>query len=184
MKGNKIILGVTGSIAAYKSAYLIRLFVKNGCEVQVIMTDYARNFITPLTLSTLSNRPVLVDGFDMKSGEWHSHIDIGMWGDVYLIAPATANTIAKLANGICDNLLCAVYLAARCQVFIAPAMDADMYKHSVTQYNIKKLEDYGVKIIKPQEGELASGLIDVGRMEEPDNILKIIKSYLINRNGK
>jgi len=178
LKGKKIILGVTGSIAAYKAAFLVRLLVKEGAEVKVIMTPYAREFITPLTLSTLSGNPVVSDMFDRESGEWTSHVDLGLWADLFLIAPATANTIAKLAQGQADNLLCAVYLSARCPVIVAPAMDLDMYQHPATQKNLRQLEDHGAVIMDTGTGELASGLMGKGRLEEPETIIKELKAFL------
>ncbi|MBK6837897.1 MAG: bifunctional phosphopantothenoylcysteine decarboxylase/phosphopantothenate--cysteine ligase CoaBC [Bacteroidetes bacterium] len=177
MKGKKIILGVSGSIAAYKSALLIRLLVKAGAEVQVIMTGSAKDFITPLTLSTLSKRPVLSDYFDPASGTWHNHVELGLWADALIVAPASANTLAKMANGICDNLLLAVYLSARCPVFIAPAMDLDMLKHPSTQRNLDTLKKDGVNVIASVDGELASGLIGEGRMEEPEKILSTLDLF-------
>lgn len=175
--GRKIILGVTGSIAAYKSALLIRELVKAGAEVKVIMSDAARDFITPLTLSTLSKNPVLYQFSDDKeSGEWNNHVELGLWADILLVAPCSANTMAKMAQGICDNLLMATYLSARCPTYVAPAMDLDMYAHSSTQENLKKLEVRGDVIIYPEEGELASGLIGKGRMSEPEDIRGLLES--------
>jgi len=181
MQGKKIIVGITGSIAAYKSALLVRLLVKAGAEVKVIMTPAAKDFITPLTLSVLSKEDVLSDNFDDKSGRWTNHVDLGLWADLMIIAPATANTIGKMATGICDNLLLMTFLSARCEVFIAPAMDLDMWKHASTQQNLKVLSDRGVKLISPANGELASGLSGEGRMEEPEEIYKLLTAYL--RNG-
>ena len=183
LKGKKIILGITGSIAAYKAAFLVRLLVKEGAEVRVIMTPYAKEFITPLTLSTLSGYPVLSDMFDRESGEWTSHVDLGLWADLFLIAPATANTIAKLAQGQADNLLCTVYLSARCPVMIAPAMDLDMFNHAATQKNLKTLEDPGAHILESGTGELASGLKGKGRLEEPESIIKELKSFFKKKAG-
>jgi len=177
-RGKKIVLGVTGSIAAYKSAYLVRLLVKEGAEVRVVMTPAARDFITPLTLSTLSNNPVESAFFDDKTGAWQSHVELGLWADILIIAPATANTLAKFANGLCDNLLSAVYLSAKCPVVIAPAMDLDMYRHSATTRNIETLKQYGNTIIDTGYGELASGLIGAGRMAEPEDIIKVIQKTL------
>ncbi len=153
----KILIGITGSIAAYKMASLVRLFKKAGADVKVLMTPSATAFITPLTLSTLSGNPVLTDVID--SDNWNNHVELGLWADLYIIAPATANTIAKLANGLCDNLLLAAYLSARCPVFVAPAMDLDMYAHPSTIANIKRIQSFGNQIIPAEEGELASGLI-------------------------
>lgn len=177
LKGKKIIVGVTGSIAAYKAAFLIRLLIKEGADVKVIMTPLAKEFITPLTLATLSKNPILIEFFNPENGDWNSHVDLGTWADGYIIAPATANTIAKMANGIADNLLLTTYLSSRCQVFVAPAMDLDMFNHPATQENIKKLSSYGDIIIQPATGELASGLEGKGRMEEPETIVNTIRSY-------
>jgi len=177
LKGKKIILGVTGSIAAYKSAQIIRLLVKEGAEVKVIMTSLAKEFITPLTLATLAKSAILVDFFDPTNGDWNSHVELGLWADGYLIAPATANTIAKMANGIADNLLLTTYLSARCPVFVAPAMDLDMFAHPANQRNIQTLKSIGNQIIEPTSGELASGLDGKGRMEEPANIVGYLDDY-------
>ena len=177
LKGRKILLGVTGGIAAYKAATIIRLLVKEGAEVKVVMTPLAKEFITPLTLATLSRNPVLVDFFDPEDGRWNSHIELGLWADVYLIAPATANTIGKMAGGIADNLLLTSYLSARCPVFLAPAMDLDMLAHPATALNIKTLKSFGNHIIEPDTGELASGLEGKGRMAEPEVIVKEIKEF-------
>lgn len=173
----KILLGVSGSIAAYKSAVLARLLVKAGAEVKVVMTPAAHHFITPLTLSTLSKNPVLTDFIKDQSGEWNNHVDLGLWADVFLIAPASANTLAKMANGLCDNLLLAVYLSCRSKVFFAPAMDLDMLQHPSTQANIKKLEAFGNRLIAPTFGELASGLTGTGRMAEPEEIVETLNRY-------
>lgn len=177
LTGKKIIIGVTGSIAAYKIPFLIRLLKKAGAEVQIIMTPAATDFITPLTVSTLSERPVLIDFFDKKDGAWSSHVDLGIWADMLIIAPASANTLAKMATGIADNLLLTTVLSARYQVVFAPAMDLDMYKHPTTNENIKKLISFGYKLIEPVEGELASGLEGFGRLEEPENIVRYIDEY-------
>lgn len=177
LKGKKILLGITGGIAAYKAAVLIRLLVRSGAEVKVIMTPAAKDFITPLTLATLSKNPVLIDAFKSEDGSWNSHIELGMWADIFLVAPATANTIAKMANGIADNLLLTTYLSARCQVFLAPAMDVDMYEHVSTQENLAKLKDRKVVIIEPSTGELASGLEGRGRLIEPEDIVGIINDF-------
>lgn len=179
LKGKKILLGVTGSIAAYKSAILVRELKKAGAEVQVILTDSASSFITPLTLATLSDNPVLTHFSNADTGVWNSHVELGIWADVFLIAPATANTISKMALGICDNLLLATYLSARCPVFVAPAMDLDMYQHPAFLQNINQLKSYGNHIIEATHGELASGLIGQGRMSEPNEIV----SYLIDFFG-
>lgn len=178
LKGKKIIVGVTASIAAFKIPALIRLFVKEGAEVQVILTPAAKDFITPLTVSALSGKPALSEGFSAVDGRWNSHVDLANWADVFLIAPVSANTLGKMANGLVDNLLVATYLAAKCPVYFAPAMDLDMFKHPSTQHNIKTLLSYGNKIIPPREGELASGLYGAGRMEEPDKIFNVIVEEL------
>jgi len=177
LSGKHILLGITGSIAAYKSASLIRLLVKDGAEVKVVMTPLAKEFITPLTLATLSKSPILVDFFNPENGNWNSHVDLGLWADLYLIAPASANTIAKMANGIADNLLLTSYLSARCPVMVAPAMDLDMYSHPTTQRNLKTLEGFGNLIIEAATGELASGLSGKGRMEEPEKILEQVVAF-------
>jgi phosphopantothenoylcysteine decarboxylase/phosphopantothenate--cysteine ligase len=177
LQGKKIILGVTGSIAAYKSAHLVRLLVKQGAEVKIIMTSLAKEFITPLTLATLAKNPILVDFFDPTNGNWNSHVDLGLWADAYLIAPATANTIGKMATGVADNLLLTTYLSAKCPVFVAPAMDLDMFSHPATQRNLQSLRLIGNQIIEPASGELASGLEGKGRMEEPENIVRYLDDY-------
>ena len=181
LKGKHIILGVTGSIAAYKSAVLCRLLVGAGADVKVIMTPLAKQFITPLTMATLSKHPILVDFFNPENGEWNSHVSLGEWADLYLIAPATANTMAKMATGVADNLLLTTYLSARCPVAIAPAMDLDMYAHTTTQRNMAQLKEDGVHIIEPQSGELASGLVGKGRMAEPQDILKAVEELLCEK---
>lgn len=180
LSGKKIIIGVTGSIAAYKIAHLIRLLKKMEAEVKVIMTSASCDFITPLTLSTLSNEPVTIDFVKNKHGEWVNHVELGLWADLMLIAPATANTIAKMANGICDNVLLATYLSARCPVWVAPAMDLDMYAHPSTQKNLEQLKSYNNTIIEPTEGELASGLVGKGRMEEPEELAQKINDFFLN----
>jgi phosphopantothenoylcysteine decarboxylase/phosphopantothenate--cysteine ligase len=177
VENKKILLGVTGGIAAYKAAILVRLLVKAGAQVQIIMTEFAKKFITPLTLATLSKRPILVQFFDVENGNWNSHVDLGLWADAMIIAPATANSIAKMANGVADNLLVTTYLSARCPVFIAPAMDLDMYQHFSTQKNIETLKKYGNIFIEPETGELASGLIGKGRMAEPEQIVAILNDF-------
>ena len=177
LKGKKIILGVTGSIAAYKSAQLIRLLVKEGAEVKVIMTQLAKEFITPLTLATLAKNPILVDFFDPTNGNWNSHVDLGLWADAYVIAPATANTIGKMANGVADNLLLTTYMSAKCPVIVAPAMDLDMFIHPAMQNNLEILKSYGNQIIEPGNGFLASGLEGKGRMEEPENIVRFLDDF-------
>lgn len=177
VKGKNILLGVTGSIAAYKAASLTRLLVKNGANVKVLMTPLAKEFITPLTLATLSKNPILVDFFNPENGDWNSHVDLGLWADLYIIAPATANTIGKMANGIADNLLLTTFLSAKCPVMVAPAMDLDMYQHPSNLKNIKTLQEYGNTIIEAATGELASGLTGKGRMEEPENIYQFISNF-------
>ncbi|MCQ6960092.1 bifunctional phosphopantothenoylcysteine decarboxylase/phosphopantothenate--cysteine ligase CoaBC [Mucilaginibacter aquariorum] len=174
LEGKKIILGVCGSIAAYKSATLVRLLVKAGAHVQVVMTPDATNFITPLTLSTLSKRPVYSEYFKPETGEWNNHVELGLWGDAMIIAPASANTMAKMASGLVDNLLTAVYLSAKCPVYFAPAMDLDMWKHEATQKNIVDLQGFGNVLIPPGSGELASGLHGEGRMAEPEEIVDFL----------
>lgn len=177
MHGKHIIIGVTGSIAAYKAAALVRLLVKEGAEVKVVMTELARQFITPLTMATLSKRPVMVEFYNPENGDWNSHVDMGLWADLYLIAPATANTIGKMAHGIADNLLLTTYLSAKCPVMVAPAMDLDMYRHPATQHNLDILRGYGHIIAEPEEGELASGLTGKGRMAEPEEIVRLIRRF-------
>ncbi|MBT1702192.1 bifunctional phosphopantothenoylcysteine decarboxylase/phosphopantothenate--cysteine ligase CoaBC [Chryseosolibacter indicus] len=177
LNGKKIILGVCSSIAAYKAAFLTRLLVKEGAEVKIIMSSAAHDFITPLTLSTLSKNPVYSDFIKDKSGQWNNHVDLGLWADVMVIAPASANTIAKMANGLCDNLLLAVYLSARCPVWLAPAMDLDMLQHPSTQANLHRLKSYSNHIIEPGYGELASGLVGSGRMAEPEEIVQRLISH-------
>ena len=177
LQDKKIVLGVCGSIAAYKSALLTRLLVKEGAEVKVIMTHASRDFISPLTLSTLSKNPVLTEFIKDDTGSWNNHVDLGLWADVMLVAPASAQTMAKFANGLCDNLLTAVYLSAKCPVILAPAMDRDMYLHPSTVNNMDKLQSYGNEIINAEHGELASGLIGTGRMAEPENILNHLKNF-------
>ena len=177
IRGKHIILGVTGSIAAYKAATLTRLLVKEGVSVKVVMTPLAKEFITPLTMATLSKSPIMVDFYNPENGDWNSHVDLGLWADLYLIAPASANTIGKMAGGIADNLLLTTYLSAKCPVMVAPAMDLDMYKHPATQRNLKVLQSFGNIIIEPESGELASGLIGKGRMEEPEKIVSFITDY-------
>ena len=179
LTGKRILLGVSGSIAAYKSAFLTRLLVKAGAEVKVIMTPSAHDFITPLTLSTLSKNPVLTNFTKDETGQWNNHVDLGLWADVFVIAPATANTLAKMAAGICDNLLMAVYLSARCPVFFAPAMDLDMLQHPSTKNNFQKLTSWGNRLIDPTHGELASGLVGTGRMAEPKGILKSLNLFFL-----
>jgi phosphopantothenoylcysteine decarboxylase/phosphopantothenate--cysteine ligase len=177
LAGKKIVLGITGSIAAYKAAYLCRAFIKKGAEVQVVITPAGKEFITPVTLSALTRKPVVSEFFTANDGTWHSHVDLGLWADVMLIAPATAATIGKMANGIADNMLITTYLSMKAPVFVAPAMDLDMYAHPSTQQNLEKLKSYGNYIIEPATGFLASALEGKGRMEEPDTIVKFIEEF-------
>ncbi|QEM12771.1 bifunctional phosphopantothenoylcysteine decarboxylase/phosphopantothenate--cysteine ligase CoaBC [Mucilaginibacter rubeus] len=176
LKDKNIVLGVCGSIAAYKAALLVRLLVKAGANVKVVMTTDATHFITPLTLSTLSKNPILVEYFKADTGEWNNHVELGLWADLLIIAPATANTLAKMANGLCDNLLSAVYLSAKCPVYFAPAMDLDMWLHPVTRQNISRLQSFGNIMISPGTGELASGLYGEGRMAEPEEIVAFLEA--------
>ena len=178
LEGKKIVIGITGSIAAYKMPMLIRLLKKEGADVQVIMTPTARDFVTPLTLSTLSERSVISEPFDSLTGEWNSHVDLGRWADLMLFAPVSASTMGKMVNAIADNFLVTTYIAAKCPVYFAPAMDVDMFKHPANQANIKKLQEFGNILIDPQEGELASRLKGPGRMEEPEHIFEILKKAL------
>lgn len=177
LKGKKILIGVTGSIAAYKIPFLVRFLVKEGAQVKVILSEAAHDFVTPLVLSTLSGNAVLTDFFDPQDGRWNSHVELGYWADAFVMAPVSANTMGKMVNGQADNLLVATYLAAKCPVFFAPAMDVDMYNHPSTQANISKLQSYGNLLIEPESGELASGLIGAGRMQEPENIFTHLKEY-------
>lgn len=174
LAGKNIILGITGSIASFKAATLCRLLVKQGATVKVVMTPLATQFVTPVTFGTLSKNTVLVDFFKHDDGTWNSHVDLGIWADLFVIAPASANTMAKMANGICDNLLLTTYLSVRCPVMVAPAMDMDMYKHPATQHNIERLKSFGTMFVEPDNGELASGLIGKGRMAEPELITQEI----------
>lgn len=178
LAGRRILLGVSGSIAAYKAAPLTRLLVQAGAEAQVILTESATAFVTPLTLGTLSKKPVLM-GFlrDAATGEWHNHVELGLWADALLIAPASANTIGQLANGLCPNLLCAVYLSARCPVFLAPAMDLDMYAHPAVTQNLARLRSFGNHVFESPSGELASGLRGPGRMLEPEDIVAELRQF-------
>ncbi len=177
LKGKKIIIGITGSIAAFKIPLLIRLLVKEGAEVQVILTENARDFVTPLTISTLSKRPALTFPFNEKDGTWNSHVDMGLWADAMLVAPASAATLSKMVSGMADNLLVTTYLSAKCPVFFAPAMDLDMFRHPSTTENVNRLLKRGNLLIEPQTGELASGLSGAGRMEEPEQIAEVLKKY-------
>jgi phosphopantothenoylcysteine decarboxylase / phosphopantothenate---cysteine ligase len=177
LQGKKIVIGITGSIAAYKIPFLIRLLVREGAVVKVIMTPAATDFVTPLTLSTLSRNPVIIDPFTKNNGDWNNHVELGLWADLMIFAPVTANTLSKMANGLADNFLVTAYLSSRCPVFIVPAMDMDMYNHPSTQRNLEILKSFGNSMIEPQTGELASGLSGPGRMEEPEIILRHIIHY-------
>ena len=177
LKGKKIVLGITGSIAAYKACYIIRGLIKCGAEVQVVITPAGKEFITPITLSALTSKPVISEFFAQRDGTWNSHVDLGLWADAMLIAPATASTIGKMANGIADNMLITTYLSAKAPVFVAPAMDLDMYAHPSTQKNLDILRSYGNHIIEPATGELASHLVGKGRMEEPENIVRVLDEF-------
>ena len=183
LKGKHIILGITGSIAVYKAAYIIRALVKKGAEVQVVITPAGKEFITPITLSALSSNPVISEFFSNRDGSWHSHVDLGLWADAMLIAPATASTIGKMANGIADNMLVTTYLSCKAPVFIAPAMDLDMFAHPSTQQNLDRLRSFGNHIIEPAEGELASHLVGKGRMEEPDKIIAVLEEFFASRTA-
>jgi phosphopantothenoylcysteine decarboxylase/phosphopantothenate--cysteine ligase len=182
MKGKRILIGITGGIAAYKIAFLIRLLKKQGAEVKCIMTPASSDFIPPLTIATLSENPAYVDFWNKQNGQWTNHVDLGLWPDVFIIAPLTANTLAKLANGYCDNLLTATYLSAKCPVIVSPAMDLDMYAHETTSNNLNKLASYGVQIMPAEEGELASGLVGKGRMVEPETIVKYLTHFFEKQN--
>lgn len=177
MKGKKIVLGITGSIAAYKACSLIRLFIKAGAEVQVVITPAGKEFITPVTLSALTSKPVISEFFSGRDGSWHSHVDLGLWADAMVIAPCTASTLGKMAHGVADNMLITTYLSMKAPVFIAPAMDLDMYRHPATQANLQTMRSYGNHIIEAASGELASHLIGKGRMEEPENIFYTLESF-------
>ncbi len=183
LQGKKIVLGITGSIAAYKAAYLIRSLIRKGAEVQVVITPAGKEFITPITLSALTGKPVISEFFAQRDGTWHSHVDLGLWADAMIIAPATASTIGKMANGIADNMLITTYLSMKAPVFVAPAMDLDMYAHPATQKNIETLRSYGNHIIEPGEGELASHLVGKGRMEEPENIVGVLEDFFSSSNS-
>ncbi len=183
LSGKNVLLGVTAGIAAYKTAFLVRLLIKAGAEVQVVMTPASKDFVTPLTLSTLSKKPVHSTFFEQEeeNEKWNNHVELALWADLFLIAPTTANTLSKMANGLCDNLLLAVYLSAKCKVYFAPAMDLDMYKHKSTKQNIEELQTFGNVFIPPATGELASGLEGEGRMAEPEDIIKFIERDLISK---
>ena len=177
LKEKHIILGITGSIAAYKAAVLLRYLIKEGAEVQVVITPSGKEFITPVTLSALSNKPVISNFFGANDGSWNSHVDLGLWADLMLVAPATASTIGKFANGICDNMLCTTYMSVKCPVMIAPAMDLDMFIHPANQRNLSLLKEFGNIIIEPATGELASGLTGKGRMKEPEAIVEEVVRF-------
>ena len=183
LKGKKIVLGITGSIAAYKACYIIRGLIKQGAEVQVVITPAGKEFITPITLSALTSKPVISEFFAQRDGTWNSHVDLGLWADAMLIAPATASTIGKMANGVADNMLITTYLSAKAPVFVAPAMDLDMYAHPSTQKNLDTLRSYGNHIIEPGTGELASHLVGKGRMEEPEVIIQYLANYFARKEG-
>lgn len=183
LAGKHVLLGITGSIAAYKAAYIVRMLVKEGAEVKVLMTAAAKQFITPLTMATLSRNPILTEFFDPENGQWNSHVSLGMWADVFLIAPASANTLAKMASGVADNLLLTTYLSARCPVMAAPAMDLDMYAHPATQEALRILRSRGVEIVEAASGELASGLDGKGRMEDPETIVDRVRVLLGRRES-
>lgn len=178
LTGKKIVLGITGSIAAYKSCLIIRQLIKHGAEVQVVITSSGKEFITPITLSALTHKPVISDFFSQRDGTWNSHVDLGLWADAMLIAPCTAASLGKMCHGIADNMLITTYLSMKAPVFIAPAMDLDMYKHPSTQENLKTLVERGNHIIEPASGYLASGLEGKGRMEDPDNIVEALEHFL------
>lgn len=182
LQGKKFVLGITGSIAAYKAAYLIRGLIKRGAEVQVVITPAGKEFITPITLSALTSKPVISEFFAQRDGTWNSHVTLGLWADAMIIAPATASTIGKMANGIADNMLITTYLSMKAPVFVAPAMDLDMFAHPSTQKNLGTLRSYGNHIIEPTEGELASHLVGKGRMEDPENIIKVLENYFASTN--
>ena len=183
LKGKKIVLGITGSIAAYKACLIIRGLIKRGAEVQVVITPAGKEFITPITLSALTSKPVISEFFSQRDGSWHSHVDLGLWADAMLIAPATASTIGKMAHGIADNMLITTYLSMKAPVFVAPAMDLDMYAHPSTQHNLEILKSYGNHIIEPGTGFLASHLEGKGRMEEPEQIVKVLDAYFDEADG-
>ncbi len=183
LKGKKIVLGITGSIAAYKACHIIRGLIKRGAEVQVVITPAGKEFITPITLSALTSKPVISEFFAQRDGTWNSHVDLGLWADAMLIAPATASTIGKMAHGIADNMLITTYLSAKAPVFVAPAMDLDMYAHASTQRNLDILRAYGNHIIEPATGELASHLVGKGRMEEPEQIIRVLDEYFADSSA-
>ena len=183
LNGKHIVVGITGSIAAYKACLLIRMLIKEGAEVQVVITPAGKEFITPITLSALTHKPVISEFFSQRDGSWNSHVDLGLWADAMVIAPATASTIGKMANGIADNMLITTYLSMKAPVIVAPAMDLDRYAHPSTQSNLQTLRSYGNVIVEPAEGELASQLVGKGRMEEPEKILKVVEMVLTDRRS-
>ncbi len=183
LKDKHIILGITGSIAAYKAAVLLRCLIKEGAEVQVVITPSGKEFITPVTLSALSNKPVVSEFFSANDGTWNSHVDLGLWADLMIVAPATASTIGKFANGICDNMLCTTYMSVKCPVMIAPAMDLDMFIHPANQKNLSTLKGFGNIILEPETGELASGLSGKGRMQEPEKIVDAIVEFFSKKKN-
>ena len=180
LSGKNVLLGVTGGIAAYKTTFLTRLLIKAGANVKIVMTNSASSFVSPLTLSTLSKNPVLLDFVNEEDGSlsWNNHVELGLWADIFIVAPATANTLSKMANGTCDNLLMATYLSAKCPVYFAPAMDLDMYKHDSTRASLDKLKSYNNIMIPAESGELASGLVGEGRMAEPENIISFLQGTM------
>ena len=183
LKDKHILIGITGSIAAYKAAMIVRLLVKEGADIKIVMSHYAREFITPLTMATLSRNPILVDFFNPENGAWNSHVDLGTWADLYLIAPATANTIGKMAHGIADNLLLTTYMSAKCSIMVAPAMDLDMYQHPANLKNIDIIRSYGNIVIEATHGELASGLTGQGRLEEPEAIVEKVRDFFSHKGA-
>ena len=184
LKGKKIVLGITGSIAAYKACLIIRGLVKRGADVQVVITPAGKEFITPITLSALTHKPVVSEFFSQRDGTWNSHVDLGLWADAMVVAPATASTIGKMANGIADNMLITTYLSMKAPVFVAPAMDLDMYAHPTTQQNLDRLRSFGNHIIEPQSGFLASGLEGKGRMEEPEKIVEVLDEFFLRKEER
>jgi phosphopantothenoylcysteine decarboxylase/phosphopantothenate--cysteine ligase len=184
LEGKKIVIGITGSIAAFKVPFLVRLFKKEGAEVKIMMTPSAKDFVTPLTLSTLSGNPVIIEPFNVEDGTWNSHVELGRWADIYLLAPVSANTLAKMAHGIADNFFLTAFLSAKCPIFFAPAMDLDMFRHPATKMNIEILQSYGHILIDPAVGELASGLSGAGRMEEPENIFQLINDFFSEKKSR
>jgi phosphopantothenoylcysteine decarboxylase/phosphopantothenate--cysteine ligase len=183
LEGKHIVLGITGSIAAYKAAVLLRYLIKEGAEVQVVITPSGKEFITPVTLSALSNKPVISTFFGSRDGTWNSHVDLGIWTDMMIVAPATASSIGKMAHGIADNMLITTYMSMKCPVMVVPAMDLDMFIHPANQQNIETLKSYGNFIVEPDTGELASGLVGKGRMKEPEDIVAEVVQYFIQKKN-